>query len=61
MALFYDAGKVTDRRSDLNFSRLKSDVGIGFRIHGPFSTPLRVDVAVGNEGWQLVISSAAPF
>jgi hypothetical protein len=61
MAFFYDAGKVTRRRADLNFKDLKSDVGIGVRLHGPFSTPLRVDLAVGNEGWRLVISSSAPF
>jgi hypothetical protein len=61
MAFFYDAGKVTNRRGDLNFKDLKSDVGIGFRLHGPFSTPLRVDLAVGNEGWRLVIAGNAPF
>jgi hemolysin activation/secretion protein len=33
MALFYDAGKVTSQRGDLNFSGLKSDVGIGVRFH----------------------------
>jgi outer membrane protein assembly factor BamA len=61
MALFYDAGKVTSRRSDLNLKSLKSNVGIGARFHGPFSTPLRLELAVGNEGWNLVISSNAVF
>ena len=61
MALFYDAGKATNRRGDLNFKGLKSDVGIGARFHGPFSTPLRVDLAVGNEGWRLRLSSSAIF
>jgi hypothetical protein len=61
MALFYDAGKVTSRRRDLNFKGLKSDVGIGARFHGPFSTPLRVELAVGNEGWRLIISGSAVF
>ena len=61
MALFYDAGKVTSRRSDLNLKSLKSDIGIGARFHGPFSTPLRLEFAVGNEGWNLVISSDAVF
>jgi hypothetical protein len=61
MAVFYDAGKVTSRRSDLDFKQLKSDVGIGVRLHGPFSTPLRVDLAVGNEGWRLVFSGSAVF
>ncbi len=61
MALFYDAGKVTARRSDLDFKGLKSDVGIGVRFHGPFSTPLRIDLAVGNEGWKLAFSGNAVF
>ena len=38
-AIFYDAGKVTARRSDLDLEGLKSDYGIGFRIHGPAATP----------------------
>ena len=61
MALFYDAGKVTSRRRDLNFKGLKSDVGIGARFHGPFSTPLRLELAVGNEGWKVVFSANPPF
>lgn len=61
MAFFYDAGKVTSQRSDLNFSGLKSDVGIGARFHGPLSTPIRVDLAVSNEGWRLVFSGSPPF
>jgi outer membrane protein assembly factor BamA len=61
MALFYDAGKVTSRRRDLNFKGLKSDVGIGARFHGPFSTPLRLELAVGNEGWKVVFSANAAF
>ena len=61
MALFYDAGKVTSRRSDLDFKGLKSDVGIGFRFHGPLSTPLRIELAVGNEGWKVVFSGDAVF
>gem|GEM_PF-837489 len=61
MALFYEAGKVTSRRGELNFKGLKSDVGIGARFHGPFSTPLRLDFAVGNEGWRLRLSSSAIF
>ena len=59
MALFYDARKVTSRRRDLNFKGLKSDVGIGARFHGPSSTPLRIELAVGNEGWKVVFSANA--
>jgi outer membrane translocation and assembly module TamA len=61
MAFFYDAGKVTRRRNDLDFKGLKSDVGIGARFHGPLSTPLRVELAVGNEGWRLVLSGGPSF
>jgi hypothetical protein len=61
MAVFYDAGKVTSRREDLNFSGLKQDVGVGFRLHGPAATPLRIDVAHGSEGLNIVFSGAAPF
>jgi hypothetical protein len=61
MALFYDAGKVTDRRSDLDLDGLKSDYGIGFRLHGPAATPLRIELAKSNEGLALVFSAKAAF
>ncbi len=50
MAVFYDAGKVTAHRSDLNLDGLKMDGGLGFRFHGPLATPIRIDFAKGNEG-----------
>jgi hypothetical protein len=61
MAIFYDAGKVTSRTEDLNFSGLKHDIGVGVRFHGPIATPLRVDVARGSEGINVVFSGAAAF
>ena len=61
MALFYDAGKVTARREDLNLDNLKSDFGIGFRLHGPAATPLRIEFAKSNEGLVIVFSSKASF
>jgi outer membrane protein assembly factor BamA len=61
MALFYDAGKVASRRSDLDFSSMKSDVGIGVRFHTPLATVLRVDVAVSNEGWHFVFGGGPAF
>jgi len=61
MALFYDAGKVTSRRGDLDFNNLKSDVGIGVRFHSLTATPIRLDLAVGSEGWNLVISGGPIF
>ena len=61
MALFYDAGRVAARRSDLTSAPLKSDYGVGFRLHGRVATPLRIEFANGNEGLSLVFSSKAPF
>jgi hypothetical protein len=60
-AIFYDAGKVTARRSDLDLKDLKSDYGIGFRIHGPAATPIRIELAKSNEGLAIVFSSKASF
>jgi outer membrane translocation and assembly module TamA len=61
MAFFYDAGKVTSRRSDLDFDGLKNDFGLGFRFHGPFATPLRIEVAKSREGIALVFASTPIF
>jgi outer membrane translocation and assembly module TamA len=60
-AVFYDAGKVTSRMSDLDFDGLKNDYGFGFRFHGPIATPLRIELAKSNEGLVLVFSAHAPF
>ena len=60
-AVFYDAGKVTSRTSDLDLTDLKSDYGFGFRFHGPLATPLRIELAKSNEGLQLVFSAKAAF
>jgi outer membrane translocation and assembly module TamA len=61
LALFFDAGKVTDRRRDLDFEGLKTDWGIGVRFHGPTSTVLRIEGARGSDGWRLVVSTNAAF
>ena len=47
-ALFYDAGKVADRRSDLNFKDLESDYGFGFRFNTDNGVVFRVDAAFGS-------------
>lgn len=60
-ALFYDAGKAVQDEGDLDFNDLKSDVGFGVRLHGPFRTLLRMDVAKGTEGWRLVTSVGPVF
>ena len=61
LAFFYDAGKVAPRTKDLDFNHLKDDFGFGIRFHGPFSTPLRVELAKGREGLAYVFSSSAAF
>jgi hypothetical protein len=61
MALFYDAGIVADRREDLGFRGMESNVGIGVRFHSPVATPLRIEVARGREGIRLVFSGSAAF
>jgi hypothetical protein len=61
MAIFYDAGKVVSRRSDLDLDGLKSDVGIGVRLHGPAATPVRIELAKGSEGLKLVFAGSAAF
>jgi hypothetical protein len=61
MALFYDTGKVAPMWSELGFEGLKHNYGIGIRMHTPVLTFLRFEVARGSDGWNLVISSSAPF
>jgi hypothetical protein len=61
LALFYDAGKVAARTADLDFDGLKSDYGAGLRFHGPFATPLRVELARSSAGTSFVFSSSAVF
>ena len=61
MAVFYDAGKVVPRLADFTFEGLKSDYGLGFRLHGPAATPLRIELAKSNEGLAIVFSSKAAF
>jgi outer membrane protein assembly factor BamA len=61
MALVYDAGRVAAHRSDLTSAPLKSDYGVGFRLHAAAATPLRIEFVKSNEGLALVFSSKAAF
>jgi surface antigen Omp85-like protein len=61
LAFFYDAGKVTARRSDLDFDGLKSGYGLGTRFHGPFATMLRIEVARSREGTRLIFATSPIF
>jgi len=51
MALFFDAGKVFDDHSQLNFKELATDYGFGVRFKTAQSTFLRADFAFGGEGF----------
>jgi hypothetical protein len=61
VAVFADAGKVAARRSDLDLNGMKGDVGLGFRWHGPASTPLRIELTKGSEGFGLVFAASEAF
>jgi Omp85 superfamily domain len=47
-AVFYDAGKVANRRSDLDFANLERDYGFGFRFNTDNGVVFRVDAAFGS-------------
>jgi outer membrane protein assembly factor BamA len=53
MAVFADAGKVYDRKSDFSLSHLESSAGFGFRFNERNRTFLRLDVAFSHEGFQV--------
>jgi len=62
IAFFYDAGKVAARTKDLDLDGLKDDFGFGIRFHGPFVTPLRVELARSRESsLSFIFSSSASF
>lgn len=62
LAFFYDTGKVAARRADLDFNKLKDDFGVGLRFHGPFATPLRVDLSRSRESnLSFTFASGASF
>jgi hypothetical protein len=52
---------VAARRTNLDLSGLMSDVGLGFRLHGPAATPLRIEFTHGREGFGLVLAASEVF
>jgi hypothetical protein len=60
-AVFLDAGKVAAHKSDLDFTGLKYDYGFGVRFHGPFATPLRIELAKSPEGPRVIFATSAIF
>ena len=61
VAVFFDAGQVANDPSDFASKDFKTDVGVGVRFHGPATTPLRIELAKGSEGWNLVFAGTAAF
>ena len=61
MAFFVDSGKVASERRDLDLDGLKTGYGIGVRFHGPTMTPLRIDVARGDEGIRIHLTGGVSF
>jgi hypothetical protein len=61
MALFYDTGKVASQWDGLSLKELESNVGIGLRLHGPLATPVRIELARGREGINIVFAASAAF
>jgi hypothetical protein len=61
LALFYDTGKVAAHTSDLSFDGLKSNYGLGVRFHGPLTTPVRIEIAHGDEGFNIVFGASSAF
>jgi hypothetical protein len=47
-ALFYDAGKVTERRSDLDFRHLNDAYGFGFRFNTDSGVIMKIDAGFGS-------------
>ena len=53
---FYDAGKVANKRADLNFKNLHDNYGFSLSFMRAHSTAARLDVGLGGEGPQWIIS-----
>ena len=61
MAFFYDTGMVAPRLDAIALGSFVSDFGVGVRFHAPAQTPLRIELAKGSEGMQLVFAASAAF
>ena len=62
MAVFYDTGKVTARKEDINFEDLEDSYGIGMRFIGLKGYAFRVEVAHSREHQaRLLVSAGGTF
>jgi hypothetical protein len=60
-AVFADAGKVFNRRGQLNFNDLEGSAGFGLRFNARNRTFMRFDVGFSHEGFQLWFKFADLF
>jgi len=58
-AVFFDAGNVAARFTDLNLDNLT--YGAGIRLHNSTATFARAEVAYGTEGWRLLFRTSDPL
>jgi hypothetical protein len=62
MAIFYDTGKVTSKREDLDFKDLKESYGIGMRLIGVGGYIFRIEAAHSLEhNLRLIVGAAGGF
>ena len=61
VAVFVDAGQVTDELNALRPNRFTTAVGAGVRLHARQFMVMRADVSHGSAGWHLTISNVLPF
>ena len=61
LALFTDAGTVSEPGEDLRFSTLKWDYVFGMRFKNFQSVLVRIDVAWSNETWRFFFRTSASF
>jgi outer membrane protein assembly factor BamA len=61
MVLFVDGGKVAAEASDLDFTGLHDDYGIGVRFHTTSETVLRLEYARSSEGSRFIFGVGPNF
>jgi ATP:ADP antiporter, AAA family len=61
MSVFLDAGKVTERSSDLDLHGLTKTYGVGFSVHAPANTAIRLEIARTREGTGLSLGFGPSF
>lgn len=61
LALFFDAGKVTPKRSQINFHDLETTVGAGMRFNVRNATFIRLDFGFSHEGFRFWFKFGNPF